>query len=122
MPGRNRCAGETAEFAKRPRAFANSETDVTRWHAVACVVDEREFARLCTRAGVAAIAFRWVIFWQRVIAAVIDRIGLSMTKSGAGSSAPFAAPPRSRKCLTAIDNCQAEQPAARRLPATKKSQ
>jgi hypothetical protein len=56
------------------------------------------------------------------IAAVIDRIGLSLTESGAGSSAPFAAPPRSRKCLTAIDNCQAEQPAARRLPATKKSQ
>jgi hypothetical protein len=53
---------------------------------------------------------------------VIDRIGLSLTKSGAGSSVPFAAPPRSRKCLTAIDNCQAERPAARRLPATKKSQ
>jgi len=56
------------------------------------------------------------------IAAVIDRIGLSLTKSGAGSSAPFAAPPRSRICLSAIDNCQADQPAARRLRATNKSQ
>jgi len=39
------------KFAKPPRAFANSETDVTHWHAVACVVDERQFARPCTRAG-----------------------------------------------------------------------
>jgi hypothetical protein len=56
------------------------------------------------------------------IAAVIDGIGLSLTKSGAGSITPFAPPPRSRKGLTAIDNSHAEQPAARRLPETKKSQ
>jgi len=32
------------EFAKLPRAFANSKNDVTRWYAVACVANEREFA------------------------------------------------------------------------------
>jgi hypothetical protein len=31
-------------FAKPPRASANLENDVTQWHAVVCVVDEREFA------------------------------------------------------------------------------
>jgi len=38
------------EFAKLPRAFANSKTDVTHWHAVVCVVDEREFAMRGARA------------------------------------------------------------------------
>jgi len=52
-----------------------------------------------------------------------DRAALFMVSGGTSKKcAPFAAPPRSRTCLTAIDNCQAEQPAARRLAATKKSQ
>jgi len=46
---RTRWAGR--EFAKLPRAFANSKTDVTLWHAVVWVVDNREFARPCARAG-----------------------------------------------------------------------
>jgi hypothetical protein len=40
-----------AKFAKRPRAFANLENDVTHWYPGVCVVDEREFARPCARAG-----------------------------------------------------------------------
>jgi len=36
---------KVCDFAKKPRAFANSENDVTHSCAVACVVDEREFAR-----------------------------------------------------------------------------
>ena len=37
------------KFAKRPRGFANLKNDVTDWYAVTCVVDEREFARRCTK-------------------------------------------------------------------------
>jgi hypothetical protein len=39
------------EFAKLPRAFANSESDVTPCYTVALAVHEREFARRCARAG-----------------------------------------------------------------------
>ena len=42
--------GGGTKFAKPPRAFAKLENDVTHWHAVVWVVDERELARLCARA------------------------------------------------------------------------
>jgi len=57
------------------------------------------------------------------IAAVLEGIALSMTKSGASSSARFGGQPRSRRCLSATTNFrQTKQLAARRLPPTKKAQ
>jgi len=41
--------GGGAQFAKRPRSFANSENDVTHYSTLVCVVDEREFATPCTK-------------------------------------------------------------------------